>query len=73
MHHDNGDDEKAEEYLEKSLTIQEEIGVKLIESDTTTYLYHAYKHLGKAYDVKEIHTLIKDAENIVFELNLRLY
>ena len=40
---------------------------------TTTYLYLAYKHLGKEYDVKEIHSLIKEAENIEFELNLRLY
>ncbi|MDP6853798.1 MAG: hypothetical protein QF472_07590, partial [Candidatus Marinimicrobia bacterium] len=40
---------------------------------STTYLYLTYKHLGKEYDVKEIHNLIKDAENIEFELNLRLY
>ena len=31
------------------------------------------KHLGKEYDVNIIHTLLKGAENIEFELNLRLY
>ena len=69
-----GQYEKAEDYLEKSLSIRLEIGVgadALLCS--TTYLYLTYKHLGKAYDVNEIHTLIKDAENIEFELNLRLY
>ncbi|MBT5078867.1 MAG: hypothetical protein HOM61_08160, partial [Candidatus Marinimicrobia bacterium] len=40
---------------------------------TTTYLYLTYKHLGKDYDVNEIHSLIKEAENIEFELNYPLY
>jgi len=68
-----GDYKKAEEYLEKSLSIKKEIGFKGLELDTTTYLYLTYKHLGKEIDVKEIHRLIKDTENIEFELNLRLY
>ena len=68
-----GDYDKAAEYLEKSLTIQREVGYKDVELETTTYLYLTYKHLGKDYDVKQIYTLIKDAENIEFELNLRLY
>ncbi|HJM83723.1 MAG TPA: hypothetical protein QGI69_00440, partial [Candidatus Marinimicrobia bacterium] len=38
-----------------------------------TYLYLTYKHLGKAYDEKEIHNLIKETENIGFEVNYRLY
>ena len=74
VHTDKGDYNKAEEYLEKSLAIQKEIGLggeDLIWS--TTYLYLTYKHLSKQYDVKEIHILIKDAENIEFELNYRLY
>ncbi|MBC8255968.1 MAG: hypothetical protein H8E85_01500, partial [Candidatus Marinimicrobia bacterium] len=29
--------------------------------------------LGKDYDEKEIHTLIKAAENIEFDLNFKLY
>ena len=40
---------------------------------TTTYLYLTNKHLGKDYDEKEIHTLIKEAENIEFELNYAIY
>ncbi len=73
VHHNKGDYDKAEEYLDKSLAIQKETRFKLIEFATTTYLYLTYKHLGKDYDEKEIHTLIKEAENINFELNLRLY
>ena len=73
MHYDKGDYNKAEEHLEKSLTIQKEIGLKNFELETTTYLYLTYKKLGKAYKENEIHTLIKEAENIEFELNLRLY
>ena len=72
-HAKKGDYEKAEEYLEKSLTIQKEIGTKELELETTTYLYLSYKHLGKDYDVNEIHSLIKDAENIEFEVNFRLH
>ena len=37
------------------------------------HLYLTYKHLGKDYDLNEIRRLIKDAEDIEFELNLRLY
>ena len=70
---DIGDHDKAEEHLEKSLAIQKEIGMKELELETTTLLYLTYKHLDKEYDVKQIHALIKDAENIEFEVNLRLY
>jgi len=73
VHANKGDYKKAEEYFEKSLSIQKEIGLKTIELETTTYLYLTYKHLGKEYDEKEIHTLMKEAEYIEFELNLRLY
>ena len=73
MYWNKGDYKKAEEYLGKSLSIQKEIGLKGFELETSTYLYLTYKHLDKEYDVKEIHALIKDAENIEFELNLRLY
>jgi len=69
-----GDYKKAEVYLEKSLGIQKEIGLGVDDLlETTTYLYLTYKHLGKDYDVNEIHRLSKEAENIEFELNLRLY
>ena len=61
-------------YLENSRAIQKEIGLgtdDLIWS--TTYLYLTYKHLGKQYDEKEIHTLIKETENIEYDLNYALY
>ena len=47
--------------------------LEILEIKTKTTLYLAYKHLGKEYDVKEIHTLIKDDENIDYELNHQLY
>ena len=73
VHYYKGDYNKVVEHLEKSLNIQKEIGFKLIELFTTTYLYLSYKHLSKDYDVNEIHSLIKETENIKFELNFRLY
>jgi class 3 adenylate cyclase/tetratricopeptide (TPR) repeat protein len=74
VHHDKGDYEKAAESLEKSLSIKKEVGLGADELlETTTYLYLNYKHLGKDYDKKQIHSLIKDAQNVEFELNLRLY
>jgi tetratricopeptide (TPR) repeat protein len=74
VHYDKGDYKKAGEYLEKSLAIQKEIGLGADDIIwSTTYLYLTYKHLGKDYDVKEIHALIKETEYIEFELNFRLY
>ena len=64
---------KAVEYLEKSLHIKQEIGGKGLELFTTTHFYLAYKQLGKDYDEQEIHRLIKEEENIEFEINFRLY
>ena len=46
---------------------------KSISLLTTTFLFLTYRQLGKDYDEEEIHSLIKEAENIEFELNLRLY
>ena len=69
-----GDYKKAEEYLHKSISIKKEIGLvrdNILQS--TTYLYLTYKHLGKDYDEKEIHNLIKEAENIEFGLNYAIY
>ena len=73
VHYYKGDYDKAEKYLEKSLGIQKEIGLGgELPLWTNTHLYLTYKHLGKDYDEKEIHTLIKEAENIEDELNLSL-
>ena len=73
VHHHKGDYDKTENYLEKSLAIQKEIGLKEIELETKTFLYLTFKHLGKDYDVNEIHRLIKETENIEFELNYAIY
>jgi len=76
-HYYKGNYEKAEAYLEKSLSIQKENRVQGIELETTIFLYLHNKHLGKAYDKKTIHTLIKENENIdaylEYDLNYPLY
>ena len=73
-HFNKSDHNVAEEYLEKSLHIHKELG---LDTDSIiwpiSYLYLTYKHLGKQFDEKEIQTLIKEAENINFELNFCLY
>ena len=73
VHYNRGEYSSAAEHLEKSLAIQKGIGFKATELLTNTHLYLSYRHLGKDYDEQDIHRLIKDAENIEFELNFRLY
>ena len=73
VQYNRGEYNKAVEHLEKSLAIQKEIRSKEIELPTNIYLYLSYKHLGKDYDEKEIHLLIKEAENIEFEVNYQLF
>ena len=73
VHVNRGDSGKALEHLEKSLAIQKEIGLGanyLIW--VTVYLYLAYKQLAKDYDINEIHSLIKETNNIQFGVNLNL-
>ncbi len=73
VHVNRGDSGKALEHLEKSLAIQKEIGLGanyLIW--TTLYLYLTYKQLAKDYDINEIHSLIKETNNIQFGVNLNL-
>ena len=74
VYYNKSENEKAVEYLEKSLAIHNEIGFKGTELSTTIYLYITYKHLGKEYDEKEIHTLIKEYwEDIGPITNYRLF
>ena len=75
VHYDKGGYNKAMEYLAKSLDIQKEIGIgfKSIELFTTTYLYLSYRHLSRDYDEKHLRSLIKETQNIEFDLNFRLY
>jgi tetratricopeptide (TPR) repeat protein len=74
VHWNTGNFEKAAKHLEQSLAIQNEIELgaeSLLE--TTTYLFLAYRSMGRAYDEKKIHRLIDEVENIDFKLNYRLY
>jgi class 3 adenylate cyclase/tetratricopeptide (TPR) repeat protein len=73
VHNYKGDYDKALDYFKKCLDIQKEIGHKKLELIATTYLYLAYKHLSKDYGVNVIHTLLKEADNIEFDINLLLY
>ena len=68
-----GDYVQALKYSENSLAIKKEIGVKGNKLETITSLYITYKYLGKEYDEKQIHKLIKESENIDFDDNLKLY
>jgi len=69
-----GEYNKAVEYLEKSIHIHQAMGYKFFELHTATYLYLAYKQLGKDYNEQEIHRIIKEEKNIIiFEINFRLY
>jgi tetratricopeptide (TPR) repeat protein len=71
MHYLKRDYDKMFSHLQKAVNIQKEIGT--LELETVTLFALANKNLSKEYDEKEIHTLIKEAENIYFGLNLRLY
>jgi len=73
LYADISDYQKSLECLEKSLTIRSEIGQKELEINTIILIYLNYKYLDKDYDEQEIHRLIKEEENIGFEINFRLY
>jgi tetratricopeptide (TPR) repeat protein len=74
VYQDKGDYEKAEKYLEKSLSIKKEIGIGAEHIlETTIYLYLSLKKLSKEYDEKEIHRLIKESGYIEFTINYNLY
>ena len=66
------DYKRALEYIDKSVKIQLE-NDSTISLKTASYLFLINKILDKEYNVEEIHALVKEAENIEFELNLRLY
>ena len=68
-----GDSKDALKYLENSLKVQNELGVKWLELETYSYLFSAYKNLGKVFDINHIRKLIKKSDNIEFEINFQLY
>ena len=53
MYYDKGDYKNALEYLEKSLSIQTEIGKNKPGLYTIVYLNLTYKQLNKEYNEKE--------------------
>ena len=54
---------KAVEYLDKSATMQIELD-STITLETLSHLFLSKKILGKEYNVEEIHTLIKEEDEI---------
>ena len=60
--------EKGINYLEQSISLQNEIGLKVndILIDVTSKLYLIYKKRGKEYDENEIGSLIKETPNIQY-------
>ena len=70
---DKGEYKTAIEYLEKSISIQKEIGNKHILFSTTKFLFLAYKKVGRKFDKIEIQRLIKETEHIDWEDNYRLF
>ena len=70
-----GDYKSAIEYLDKSLAGFKVIGLEqhTFVLEATTYLYLTYKQLDKEYDIKEIHRLIEEIENIEFYINFPIY
>ena len=69
------DYDKAKEYFIKSLSIIKRLDPYSKEriTETTIFLFHTFKNLGQEYDIEEVKKLIKEAENIEFDLNYHLY
>jgi tetratricopeptide (TPR) repeat protein len=69
-----GNYKKTAEYLEKSLSIYDKTkeGINFLLLNKT-YLYLAYKKLGKAYDKKKLQILIKEKGKIPFDLNFCIF
>jgi len=63
---------KAVEYLDKSATMQMELD-STITLETLSHLFLSKKILGKEYNVSEIHTLIKEEDEIEDYINFALF
>ena len=72
VYYQQNDYAKALENLERSATMQME-DKEAISLETKTYLFLTYKHFGLDYDVKEIHQLIDETDEIDYETHFRLY
>ena len=67
--------EKGINYLEQSISLQNEIGLKVndILIDVTSKLYLTYKKIGKEYDKNEIGSLIRETPNIQYYIYYTIY
>ena len=63
---------KAIEYFDKSAIMQMELD-STITLETLSHLFLSKKILGKEYNVEEIHTLIKEQEEIDDYINFALF
>jgi tetratricopeptide (TPR) repeat protein len=72
LYHDMGNYKKTIEYFEKSLSILKAQGNNSVLYPTT-YLYLAYKKLGKKYDIEIIHTLFKEYSDRFPSTDMKLY
>ena len=73
VHFNQGDKDKALDYFERSFDIRKEIETESGGLWSKTYLFLTYKHFGVDYDVKEIHQLIDETDEIEYETHFRLY
>jgi tetratricopeptide (TPR) repeat protein/class 3 adenylate cyclase len=64
--------DQAADYYTRSLKIKEGLGEEH-SLGIITNLYLANKHLGKEYDIQEIHKLIGEADEIDYRTNFNLY
>ena len=73
--YDKGDYEKAENFIEKCLSLHKELGEGVHASLTTAHLYLCYKYLGKEYDKNELNNYIKKfgIKDIHYRDNFILY
>jgi len=72
IYYQQEDYNKALEFLDKSATMQMELD-STIHLETKSYLLLTKKILGKEYNVAEIHTPIKEQEEIEYNINFALF
>ena len=72
IHFQKSEYEQAADYYTQSIKINEELGEEH-KLYLITNLSLANKHLGKEYDIQEIHKLIEETDEIDYETNFKLY
>ena len=72
-YYNKGDYINAIQFFKKSLSLNNQLKIKDFELSTTIMLYLCYDQTGEKYDLENIYNLIKEVENIDFEVNYWLY